>query len=58
MYIYFASHLEKNESNFPWITSGGIMINDNKSTFEPHASHNPIIEQQKKLVLVWLSFHG
>jgi hypothetical protein len=45
MYIYFASHLEKNESNFPWITSGGIMINDNKSTFEPHASHNPIIEQ-------------
>jgi hypothetical protein len=45
--------LEKNEINFPWITSGGIMINGNKLTFEPRASHNPIIEQWKKLVLVW-----
>jgi hypothetical protein len=31
-----------------------VMINGNKLTFEPHASHNPIIEQWRKLVLVWL----
>jgi hypothetical protein len=31
-----------------------VMINGNKLTFEPHASHNPIIEQWKKLVLMWL----
>jgi len=32
-----------------------VMINGNKLTFEPHASHNPIIDKPwKKLVLVWL----
>jgi hypothetical protein len=30
------------------------MINGNKLTFETHANQNPIIEQWRKFVLVWL----